>query len=132
MYTFMKLKAEASGYPGWVQSPEDEDRYVESFWQSEVIKLEKEAIWHNSAKRGLAKLTERNDRTMTKIFTEPKQLYGFLSTSCKEARTLCFSSDDLVWISWKYGAEEDVPIQRNRNEVVRVYFTAGARIHLYR
>jgi len=29
--TFLKLKAEASGYPGWVRSPEDEDRYVQSF-----------------------------------------------------------------------------------------------------
>ena len=32
---FLKLKAEDSGYPGCVHSPEDEDRYVESFWQSE-------------------------------------------------------------------------------------------------
>jgi len=33
--TFLKLKAEASGYSGWVHSPEDEDRYVGSYWQSE-------------------------------------------------------------------------------------------------
>jgi len=32
------LKAEASGYPGWVRSPEDEDRYLESFWQIEDIR----------------------------------------------------------------------------------------------
>jgi len=30
--TFLKMKEEASGYPGWVHSPEDKDRYVESFW----------------------------------------------------------------------------------------------------
>jgi len=53
--TFLKLKVEASGYPGWVQSPEDEDRYVESFSESEGIRLEKEAIKYNAAKRGLAK-----------------------------------------------------------------------------
>jgi len=29
--TFLKLKAEANGYPGWVHSPEDKDRYVYSF-----------------------------------------------------------------------------------------------------
>jgi len=29
--TFLKLKAEVSGYPGWVRIPEDEERYVESF-----------------------------------------------------------------------------------------------------
>jgi len=81
--TFFKLKAEASGYPGWLHGPEDEDRYVDSFWQSEGIRLEKEAIMYNAAKRGLTKLclnsmwgklTERNDRKMTKIMTEPKEL----------------------------------------------------------
>jgi hypothetical protein len=26
--TFLKLKAEASGYPSWVRTPGDEDRYI--------------------------------------------------------------------------------------------------------
>jgi hypothetical protein len=26
--TFLKLKAEASGYPSWVHTPDDEDRYI--------------------------------------------------------------------------------------------------------
>jgi len=39
--TFLKLKTEASGYPGWVRSPKDEDRYVESCWQSEGISLDR-------------------------------------------------------------------------------------------
>ena len=30
--TFLKLKAEASGYPGWVRSPADEDLYIEAFF----------------------------------------------------------------------------------------------------
>jgi len=29
--TFLKLKAEASGYPEWVKNPEDEERYFKSF-----------------------------------------------------------------------------------------------------
>jgi len=53
---FLKLKAEARGYTGWVRSPEDEDRYVESFWQSEGLRLDREFIRFNAAKRGLAKL----------------------------------------------------------------------------
>jgi len=52
--TCLKVKAEASGYPGWEYSPEDEDRYVESFRESEWIRLDKEAIRYNAAKRGLA------------------------------------------------------------------------------
>ena len=54
--TFLKLKVEASGYSGRVRSPEDEDRYVESFWQSEGLRLDREFIRFNAAKRGLAKL----------------------------------------------------------------------------
>jgi G:T-mismatch repair DNA endonuclease (very short patch repair protein) len=54
--TFLKLKAEARGYPSWVRIPDDEDRYIESFWQSEGIRLNKDAIEYNAAKRGSAKL----------------------------------------------------------------------------
>ena len=139
--TFLKLKAKASSYPDWVHSPEDEDQYVDSFLQSERIRLEKEAIGYNAAKRDLAKLcfnsmwgklTERNDRTMTKMITEPKELYGIIATPGVEVMNLAFASDEVVWISWKYGAEEDVPSLRHTNEVIGAYVTAGATIHLYR
>jgi len=132
--TFLKLKSEASGYPGWGQSPEDEDLYVDSFWHSEVIRIEKEAIRFNAAKRALAKLcinyfwgklTERNDRTMTKIITESKELYRFLATPGVEVMNLVFASEDVVYISWKRGAEEDVPILRHTSEVIGAYVTPG-------
>jgi len=29
--TFLKIKAQASGYPSWVRSPEDEERFIDSF-----------------------------------------------------------------------------------------------------
>jgi quinolinate synthase len=54
--TFLKIKAEASGYPSWVRTPTDEDQYIESFPQREGILLDKDSIQHNAAKRGLAKL----------------------------------------------------------------------------
>jgi hypothetical protein len=39
--TFLKLKAEASGYPSWVQTPADEDRYIRQFFDGEGIQLDK-------------------------------------------------------------------------------------------
>jgi hypothetical protein len=54
--TFLKLKAEASGYPDWVRDAEDEDSYVRDFNTREGVVLDKEAIRTNPAKRGLAKL----------------------------------------------------------------------------
>jgi len=78
---------------------------MESFWLSEGIQLDKEAIRYNAAKRGLAnlrlnstwgKLTERNDRRMTNMTLQPKELYGFLATPVVEVINLAFSSDDVV------------------------------------
>jgi len=138
---FLKLKAEASGYPGWVRCPEDEEQYVESFWKNEGIRLDRESIKSNAAKRGLAKLclnsmwgklTERSDRTQTRVITEPKDLYSFLATPGIEVTNLAFASDDVVWISWNHSAEERVPNLRHTNEVIGAYVTSGTRIHLYR
>ena len=70
--TFLKLNTEDSRYKVWVRTPEGEDRYIDSFYASEGIRLDREAIRPNAAKRGLAKLclntmwsklTERNSRT---------------------------------------------------------------------
>ena len=47
--TFLKLKAEAGGYPCWDRSPGDEERYVEMFWKSEGIRQDKESINSNAA-----------------------------------------------------------------------------------
>jgi len=40
-------------------------------------------------------LTERYDRAMTKMITEPKELYGFLATPDDEVLNLAFASDEL-------------------------------------
>ena len=68
---------------------------------------------------------------MTKIIKDPKDLYGFVSTPDIDVTNLVFSSDDLVWIARKYGAEEQVPSLRHTNEVIGAYITAGATMHLY-
>jgi len=137
----LKLKAEASGYPCWVRSLEDEELYIETFRKNEGIRLDRESIKSNAAKRGLAKLrlnsmwgklTERNDRTQTRVITEPKELYNFLSVPGIEVTNLAFASDDVVWISWTHSAEEHVPNLRHSNEVIGAYVIAGARTHLYR
>jgi len=54
--TILKLIEEVSGYPGWFRNTEDEELYVEAFWSSEGISLDRESIKSNAAKMGLAKL----------------------------------------------------------------------------
>jgi len=139
--TFLKLKAKASGYRSWVPTPDDEDTYIDAFWKSEVIRLDKDAIRHNPAKRGLAKLclnsmwgklTQRNNRTKTEMISEPKELYTFLSTPGNEVTSLLFVSDHLVWLSWHYAEEKHIPNLQHTNEVIGAYVTTGGRMQLYR
>jgi hypothetical protein len=56
--TFLILKAEISWYPSWVRNPEDEERYVETFYAREGVRLDRDAIRPNDVKRGLVKLFE--------------------------------------------------------------------------
>jgi hypothetical protein len=137
--TFLKLKAEASGYPSWVQTRDDEDSYIKTFHDSEGVLLDRNAIRPNAAKRGIAKLslnsmwgtlTERNDRIKTKIVSDPLELYRLLATPGIEVTTLLFCSDEIVCVPWKY-TEERIPSLRHTNDVIGSYVTAGARLRLY-
>ena len=112
--TFLKLKAEASGYPSWFQCHEDEDLYLSEFADSEGIQLDKDAIGSNPSKRGLAKLylnsmwgklTERNDRTLTKMISGPQELSRFLATPGIEVANPVFAMDEVMWSSWRYIAD---------------------------
>jgi hypothetical protein len=79
--TFLKLKAEASGYPSWVRSPADEDQCMRQFYESEGIHLNKDSIRYNASNRGLVKLsqlnvgkTDKQSHTDKKLISEPHEL----------------------------------------------------------
>ena len=54
--TFLKLKAQASGWPSWVQTEEDKDRFIREYEEAEGIKLDPAEIKKNAGLRSLAKL----------------------------------------------------------------------------
>ena len=47
----------------------------------------------------MGELTDRNDRTQTRVITEHKELYNFLATIDNEVTNLAFDNDDVVSIS---------------------------------
>jgi len=113
---------------------------MDQFHRDEGIRLDRDSIGYNAAKRGLAKLclnsmwgklTERSNRTKKVLISQPAELYRFLVTPGVEVQNMLFANDDVVWISWQYSADERVPSLRHTNEVMGAYVTAGARIHLY-
>jgi len=77
------------------------------------------------------KLTEKNNRTQTRLISQPAELYRFLVTPGVEVQNVLFANDDVVSKSSQYSADERVPSLRHTNEVIGAYLSAGARIHLY-
>jgi hypothetical protein len=77
------------------------------------------------------KLTERSNRTQSKLISKPHELYRFLVKPGIEVQNTMFASDDVVWISWQFSSEECVPSLRHTNEVIEAFVTPDARIHLY-
>jgi hypothetical protein len=75
---FLKLKQESSGYPSWVRSEDDEDKYIEDYRRAEGIALDKASISENAGKRTLAKLklnsmwgkwAQNQNKTQTSLVT---------------------------------------------------------------
>ena len=48
---FLKLKQESSGFPFWVQSEDDKNRYTEDYRRAEGIALDKASFSKNSGQR---------------------------------------------------------------------------------
>jgi len=42
-----------------------------------------------------------------------------------------FATDDVVWASWRFMTEEQIPSLRHTNEEIGAYVTTGARLNLY-
>ena len=136
---FLILKAEASGYPIWIRTPEDEERYIETFYAREGVRLDRDAIRPNAAKRGpvklrlnslWGKLAERQNRTQTKLISDPHELYTFLATPGVEVVILLFASDSVVWASWRCTADDHVPSLCHTSEFIAAYVACGGRMHL--
>jgi hypothetical protein len=136
---FLKLKQESSGYPSWVQSEEDKDRYIEDYRRAEGIALDKASISKNAGQRTLAKLklnsmwgkwAQNQNKTQTTIVNSEKEFYELLTSPGTEVTNLIFPNEEVAWVSWKY-SEDNVTTGKNVNVAVAAYVTTQARLKLY-
>jgi hypothetical protein len=136
---FLKLKQESSGYPSWVHSEDDKDRYIEDYRRAEGIALDKASISKNAGQRTLAKLklnsmwgkwAQNQNKTQTSLVTSEKEFYELLTSPGTEVQTLIFPNNDVAWVSWKY-SEDNVAPGKNVNVAVAAYVTTQARLKLY-
>ena len=137
---FLRLKQESSGFPDWVQTPEDQAKYIDEYYKHEGILLRRDKIVKNSGLRAFAKLclnslwgrfAMRTDRLMTEFITDPLQFYKRINGADTEMHDLCLLNDDLVEIVFKRKHEYAVE-NKVTNIFVGIFTTAWARLELYK
>ena len=126
---FLKLKKESSGYPSWVQSEEDKDKYIEDYGRAEGIALDKASIFINSGQRTLVKLkfntmwgkwAQKQNKAQTTIVNSKKEFYELLKSSGTDVTILIFPYDEVALVTWKY-SEDKVDAGENVNVAVAAY-----------
>ena len=128
-----KIKQEASGFPMWVKTEDDKNKYINDYFEHEGIFLSKEKISPNPRLKALSKLLLNSQwgryamnthKTKCKFIKNPHELFNIIYNSkfdVKDIIFLCFFSD-----------KTELHIDSNQTNVVLAAFvTAQARLKLY-
>ena len=137
--TFLKIKQEASGYPQWVKSEADKDKYVGDFFKHHGIHLDKDCIVENLALRSIAKLAlnslwgkfgQRQGLPLREFVYDGVTLVKRLTDPLMEIKDFHIMSDHCIMIDSKPRAEFVKP-SASSNAFVAIFTTSLARLSLY-
>ena len=137
---FMKLKQEASGYPSWVKTEADKDKYIQDYKALEGIELDKNKIEDNPGLKFIAKnalnvlhgkLSQRSNLASTEVFSDESEFLTAVFNPNREILDF-FEIHDKVFLTTKKKEEHSCISSPTTNVVLAAYITAHARVHLYR
>lgn len=139
---FLKIKQEASGWPYWVKSDADKDRYIQLYEDREGIRLDKDKIAPNDGLRSFAKLCLNNlwgrfgmriksdGQTILKTWDD---LLKILSNRSIDHSTLQINwGDGIDIVSCRYQmVEADPRVMFSTNTYIADFTSSYARLKLY-
>ena len=137
---FLKKKQEASGWPGWCQTDQDKERYLQDYKDKEGIELDRDAIEYNAGARTVwkqilnnlwGKMGQRPNRPKTKVVADPKCCFELLTSAGVEVTNVNLVNDEVVEMFYTM-KESFVEAAGNTNVVLAAFTTAQARIKLYK
>ena len=136
---FLKIKQEASGFPDWVKTDEDKDKYIQKYLDEQGIKLDKHNISYNAGLRAIAKLClnslwgkfgQRTNMPITEIVNDKAKYNNILFNDKFKDHNLFFIDDERVEINYKV-VDEYVENSVNTNIAIASFTTSSARLRLY-
>lgn len=137
---FLKIKAEASGWPKSCQTPEQKQAYLDEFFEREGVRLDESKIEFNPALRQLAKTQlnsfwgrfgMRSDLTRTILIKCYDELMNKMFDHNIEIHSIITINDDNMLLMYKELEEARVP-DKTTNVVIAAFTTSFARMELYK
>ncbi len=137
--TFLRIKAQASGYPADVQTEEDRRAYISAYEEHEGIKLDPAEIERNPGLRSIAKLAlnsfygkfgQRVNMKKCAFVTKAKDIYHFLTDYSKKICDFHLVGEDMVAMEYT-ATNEFRRADRKANVMVASLCTAYARLKLW-
>ena len=136
---WLKIKQESSGWPAWVQTEQDRERYIKEYEEKEGIKLDSTKISKNPALRYIAKIFLNS--LWGKFAQRPNQIkHEITSQYCDY---LFFANDPEIDLKYEFMLDEKTihltykylddlsDLFTTNNLAFASYVTAYARLYLY-
>ena len=137
--TFLKIKQEASGFPAWVSSAADKDKYIKDYEDRQGIKLDKEKIGFNAGLRAIAKLClnslwgkfgQRLNMPKNEIISDKNSFNKIMFSDKFTGQAWNMIDDERMEIRYK-SKDEFIDDDYNTNIAVASFTTSHARLRLY-
>jgi hypothetical protein len=137
---FLKLKQESSGWPSWVKTEDDCDKYIDSYMEKEGIRLDPNNITINKGLRSLAKLClnsfwgkfgQRNNMRKTTHIDKAEEFFNLISSEEKTITNVNFPTSEMAEVQWEQ-EENFITSSETTNVILAAFTTAHARIALFK
>ena len=139
MNTWLKLKQESAGWPGWCTDESKKQEYLRRYKEREGIELDPNMVRKNPGRKATAKLMlnsfwgkfgERQNKPTTEAVYSPADLYSKLVSPVVEVSHLRFCTEDVMEIVYTRHADDATPSNKV-NIFVAAFTTCWARLKLY-
>ena len=137
---FLRIKAQASGWPEGVDTDEEKEDYIEDFYRREGIRLVKEEVCKNPGLRTIAKLllnalygkfAQRVNMKKCKFVSSQIALYNLLTDSSKNVKDFHILTPNIMLIEYA-NAKEFQNVDPKTNVVISAFCSTYARLALWK
>lgn len=137
--TWLKIKQEAAGYPGWATTPETKSRYISEYKANENITLDANLIVKNPGRKATAKLMlnsfwgkfgENLHKSATQVVYNAADLFHLVSNDFVEIQQVRICNEESLEVVYR-DLKENTPDNGKVNIFVAAFTTCHARLKLY-